>query len=195
MTVRRRSLILFAALLAAACEPEIATPVAEAAEPAPRAAPSFAALSNLAYPLAGVGSEGFALQLVDGVYTANANLPDQERLVATAELEPLHAIGDLDADGSPDGALVLGWSGGGSGTFYELFAVLNEPAGLRPLGGVLLGDRVELKSIAVRDGRVIVGYIGAGPDDAACCPTKRFDKAFQVEAGTLTEVALPGVSL
>jgi len=47
----------------------------------------------------------------------------------------------------------------------------------------------------VQEGRVRIGYIGAGPDDAACCPSKLFDKAYAVEAGKLAEVPFPAASL
>ena len=194
MTARRLCLLLLTAFAAIACDREPA-PLPPAGATAPRAAPSFAALSNLVYPLAGTAPDRVLLTLTDGRVVPNPETPEQDRLVAAAELEALHAIGDLDGDGSADAAVVLAWSGGGSGTFYELFAVLNLPDGLRALDGVPLGDRIDLKSIAVQEGRVRLGYIGAGPDDAACCPSQRFDKAFAVDAGTLVEVPVPASSL
>ena len=196
MKSRRLCLLLIAALTAVACDREPAAPPPPAEDATtPRAAPSFAALSNLVYPLAGLTPDRVLLTLTDGRFEPSLDAPDHEQLVALAELEALHAIGDLDADGSPDAAVVLAWSGGGSGTFYELLAVLNEPGGLRALDGMPLGDRIDLKSIVVQESRVRLGYIGAGPDDAACCPTQRFDKAFAVEAGKLVEVPVPPASL
>ena len=202
MTAPRSATLLLLALLGAGCQPEPAAPPPAPAQ-APRAAPSFAKLGNLSYPLSGTAPDRVLLALVDGRYPSDAApdgapdaaTPEDERLVNEAELEALHAIGDLDGDGSPDAAVVLSWNGGGSGTFYELFAVLNEAAGLRPLDGLQLGDRIDLKQIAVQEGRIRIGFIGAGPDDAACCPSQRFDKAFAIEAGKLVEVPAPGASL
>jgi hypothetical protein len=194
LTARRLTPLLLTALLAAGCGPEPAVAPA-APSNALRGAPSFTTLGNLGYPLSGTAPDRVLLALVDGHYAPDPATPDAERLVSDAELEALHAIGDLDGDGSPDAAVVLAWSGGGSGTFFELFAVLNEAGGLRPLEGLQLGDRIDLKQIAVQEGRIRVGFVGAGPDDAACCPSKRFDKAYAIEAGKLVEVAVPGASL
>ena len=194
MTARRACLLLLAALAATGCDREPPAPPAPVIA-APRAAPSFAALGDLVYPLSGSAPDRVLLTLKGGRFEPSLETPDEERLVAMAELEALHAVGDLDGDGSPDAAVVLAWSGGGSGTFYELFAVLNEASGLRALDGALLGDRIDLKSIVVQTGRIRIGYIGAGPDDAACCPSKTFDKAWAIEAGKLVEVPVPPPSL
>lgn len=194
MSAARTSLLLLAALVTSACEPAVEAP-APAASPLPRRAPTFVALGNLVYPLSGPATDRVPLRLVDGRYQPDPETPDSERLVAEAALEALHAVGDLDGDGSPDAAVVLPWSGGGSGTFHELFVVLNEPAGLRVLDGVPLGDRIDLKSIVVQDGRVRLNFIGAKPDDAACCPSQLFDKAYAIDAGRLIEVPVPGASL
>jgi hypothetical protein len=192
---RTLGLLLLAVLGAAGCEREPTAAVAAAAVSAPRAAPSFARLGNLVYPLSGAAPERVLLTLKDGRFEPDPNLPDSERLVAVGELEALHAVGDLDDDGSPDAAVLLIWSGGGSGNFYELFAVLNEPGGLRALDGLQLGDRIDLRSIAVREGHVRLSYLGPGPNDAACCPTLRIDKAYAIEAGKLIEVPVPAASL
>jgi hypothetical protein len=194
LTARPLGLLLLAALAVTGCDREPA-PAPAPVSTAPRAAPSFAALSNLVYPLSGLAPDRVLLTLSDGRFVPSPDTADGEQLVAEAELEALHAIGDLDGDGSADAAVVLAWSGGGSGTFHELFAVLNEAGGLRALDGAALGDRIDLKAIAVQEGRVRIGFIGAGPDDAACCPSKRFDKAFAVDAGRLVEVPVPAASL
>jgi hypothetical protein len=191
VTARRLSLLLIAACAAVACEPAPPAPVATA----PRGAPSFAALGRLVYPLSGLAPDRVLLTLVEGRFEPNPETRAEEQLVAMAELEALHAIGDLDGDGSADAAVVLAWSGGGSGTFHELFAVLNEAGGLRALDGQVLGDRIDLKSILIQEGRVRIAYIGAGPDDAACCPSKKFDRAYALEAGQLIEVPVPPASL
>jgi hypothetical protein len=194
VTARRLLALLAAALILTACEREPAAPPAPVVS-APRAAPSFAALGRQVYPLTGTAPDRVLLTLVEGRFEPSPETPAEDRLVATAELEALHAIGDLDADGSPDAAVVLAWSGGGSGTFHELFAVLNEAGGLRALDGQPLGDRIDLRSILIQEGRVRIAYIGAGPDDAACCPSKKFDRAYAIDAGKLVEVPVPPASL
>ncbi|MDE2840156.1 MAG: hypothetical protein OXM03_05965, partial [Chloroflexota bacterium] len=52
------------------------------------------------------------------------------------------ALGDLNGDGIWDAAVVLEASGGGSGTFRSLEAVINEDGAPVHVASVLLGDRV-----------------------------------------------------
>lgn len=168
-------------LALAACEREPApAPVALAVV---RAAPSLAALGALEYPL--TAFDGARVQLASGHYEAPPDQSDEDREIASAELHPLSSVGDLDGDGSPDAAVVLQSSGGGSGTFCELVAVLNTAAGLTPLPGVPLGDRIKLERLDVRGGVISVELLKAGPADPLCCPKTRVKSAFQVADGQL----------
>ena len=54
----------------------------------------------------------------------------------------------------------------------------------------MLGDRVRIESLAIQDGRIIVGLIGHGPGDGACCPTQEQTLAFQLTGDTLEGVPL-----
>jgi hypothetical protein len=180
-----RALLLLLAL--AGCER--APPPAPAPPPAraPLAAPTLAALGALTYQLE--GSDGYQVALVDGRYQSPPELPDAERVVVSAELHPLSAVGDLDGDGNPDAAVVVVAEGGGSGVFEELVAVLNRGSGLAPLPSVPLGDRVVVRDIEVRGGRIVIALTSAGPDDPACCPSQRTTRRFAVSGGRLAEVA------
>ena len=82
------------------------------------------------------------------------------------------AFGDLDGDGVDDAAVVLSYSGGGSGTFFDLFAVLNQNGAPVPIGSRDLGDRVRITSIEIVNGEIILMMVAHGPDDALCCPTQ-----------------------
>ncbi len=100
------------------------------------------------------------------------------------------AYGDLNSDGATDAIVILDASGGGSGTFRYLAAVVNEAGQPRHVASALLGDRVRIESLAIQAGRIVVGLIGQGPGDGACCPTQEQTLAFQLTGDTLEGVPL-----
>ena len=121
----------------------------------------------------GVGT----IQLSGGAYQDSAGGLDV-RVVQTA-------TGDLDGDGRPDAAVVLASQTGGSGTFIDLFAVLDRAEGPLTRGPASLGDRVKVDSLRVTDRAIRLHLLTHAPDDALCCPTLRTIETFVVHADTL----------
>jgi hypothetical protein len=83
------------------------------------------------------------------------------------------ARGDLDDDGDEDVVAVLVESGGGTGSFYGLWAVLNEE-GEPAISGerIGLGDRIQVRGLTVgEDGVITLEATVGGPNDPLCCPT------------------------
>ncbi len=109
-------------------------------------------------------------RLVNGQYReAAAPGAATEILVRATEF---NALGDLDGDGAGDAVVVLESDPGGSGVFYDLFAVLNRASQPLTLAPVPLGDRVQVSDLSVDDdGTVNVSLVKHGPDDPQCCPT------------------------
>lgn len=180
--------LVLIALALSACDSD-PRPAPTTTLPAARPAPTLAALGELEYPLSAF--DGVAVRLHLGRFEAAADQPPAERIVADAELHPLSAVGDLDGDGSPDAAVVIAGSGGGSGTFLELLVVLNSADGLSPRSGPVLGDRLKIERLEVRDGSVTIAYLTAKPDEPLCCPTQHVERSFRLEAGRLTEIPAP----
>ena len=56
-------------------------------------------------------------------------------------------FGDINNDGAPDAAVVLAASGGGSGTFYSLEAVVNQYGKPVDIASISLGDRIVVKAV------------------------------------------------
>jgi len=100
-----------------------------------------------------------------------------------------YAFGDLDGDGSDDVAVVLVTDPGGSGTFFDL-AVLSERGG-DPINvaSTALGDRVDLRSLTVENGRITADMVTHGPNDPMCCPSLRQVVAYQLRGNALVEVS------
>lgn len=109
---------------------------------------------------------------------------------ATTRLIDRRAVGDLDGDGKPDVAVLLSFSGGGSGTFYYVAALLNLGNGKGEASNVvLLGDRIGLDAIRVDGRRIVIEMLDRKPGEPlAASPGVKVSRTFEVRARTLTEV-------
>lgn len=94
---------------------------------------------------------------------------------------------DLDGDLDQDAVVVIGLSGGGSGTFFSLAAVINEGGVAKHKGTFGLGDRVIVEQILAEDGKVTLNYIGHGPQDPMCCPTQPMSVTLIYRNGALVD--------
>ena len=127
------------------------------------------------------------IRLRDGVYREPALEGSASEVVITL-LPELSAFGDLDGDGVADAAAVLAGSGGGSGTFISLAALLNEEGRPRHIATAYLGDRVRVTSVAIDSGEVLVSLVSHAPTDPLCCPTLETTRRFRLRQGSLEEV-------
>jgi len=143
---------------------------------------SDSAIANATYAVE--PAPGGTAKLVDGVFTAPSPTGGATGGVTVRLADP-RASGDLNGDKAPDAAVVLTAQTGGSGTFYNLHAVLNEGGAANPLAPVFLGDRVMLKEIVIKDGRITVDMVVAGPSDPACCPATPSTHVYTLENGAL----------
>lgn len=103
-------------------------------------------------------------------------------------LAPLRADADLTGDAVPEAVVLLSSSQGGSGTQVHVAVVGMVADGARSLGSALLGDRVQVRALAVRDGRIEIDVVEPGPDDAACCPGQLARRSWAWHGDTLREV-------
>lgn len=83
-----------------------------------------------------------------------------------------HAFGDLDGDGSSDAIAVLQVTDGGSGIYYYLSTVYNDHGSPKVVGpAFVLGDRLEFRSVSIREGKVTAQLMMHKPEDGLCCPS------------------------
>ncbi len=212
------SIFLFAALLvisAAGCAaaepaapletaPSLQTPVQTAQvtqppttiptlppEPSPTAPPGLepGTLGNTTYNLDVVSSvlpdSGGKVTLKDGLFEQRN--PDSTGAVSVNLIN--EARGDLNGDGLEDGVSVLAINTGGSGTFMNLAAVLNENGVPRHAATRFLGDRVKVQSLAVGDGAIHIQVVVHGPQDPACCPSQEVSEAYLLQGDLLVTPA------
>lgn len=104
--------------------------------------------------------EGSPVTLVAGVADEFAAPGASSRVITRVWGEP--TLADLNEDGTDDAVLILIRSTGGSGTFYFLAAAIATPDGHSGTAGLWLGDRIEPKTIDVRDGKTSVRFMTRG---------------------------------
>ncbi len=122
------------------------------------------------------------VQLVDGVFSEP--IMEGSATKITIQLADM-TFGDLNNDGVEDAAVILVSDPGGSGTFYELAAVLNQNGHPRHITSFALGDRVQVQQFNIRDGEIVVQMLTQGQDDPMCCPTQLVRNHYRLQEDTL----------
>jgi len=190
--------VLAIALLVSACGPlaaPTATPtVAPTAtpKPAPTATPTpippltLNALKNAEYQSDFPKSK--KARLTDGKYEEEI-VPGAASKLTIVVYPDMYAFGDLNGDGVGDAAVVLVASGGGSGSFISLEAVINDKGTPKHVATASLGDRTRLKSIAIQAGEIVVTTLTHGPNDPMCCPTIEGTQKYKLQGDKLIQVS------
>ena len=159
---------------------------------APGAVPpeTLATLENLTYPSSLTKSGSAPLQ--DGLYEEEAAPGSASKV--TVRMTDKVAVGDLNGDGKDDAAVVLASSGGGSGTFIELVAVVDQDGKLYPVDSVSLGDRVIVNSLSIEHQTIVVDMTTHGPSDPMCCPTENVVQTYKLQGDQLVLTGNQGAS-
>jgi hypothetical protein len=152
---------------------------------------TLAALENAEYQ-SEWPADGLA-KLTDGEYEEEI-VPGAASKIIIRFYPDMYAFGDLDGDGIEDAAVVLATSGGGSGTFISLEAVINDEGTPNHVATAFLGDRVRPMSISIESGQIGVDMIAHGPDDPMCCPSLEVTQKYELKGDELvllseTEIA------
>jgi hypothetical protein len=119
------------------------------------------------------------VQLQNGVFeTAKPDDPTARIVVRRTDYM---AEGDLNGDGRGDVAVILESPSGGSGSVTDLAAVLNTPEGFKRVAVTDLGDRTDIRKMALEDGKVEIELIAHGLNDPVCCPTQLQRRAYRLD--------------
>ena len=143
-------------------------------------------MANLEYKI-GITTSGTA-KLENGSYSEEA-APGSASKIEVKLTEDI-AYGDLNGDGIGDAAVILLASGGGTGSFSYLAAVINSADGSNQTTNyILLGDRIKIQSISINSGIILVNYLDRTPEQSfAEEPTVEVVKQFKVQDGSLVVV-------
>jgi hypothetical protein len=111
-----------------------------------------------------------------------------EGSAATVEtsLTDVRAYGDINGDGKDDTAALLTQIGGGSGEFTYLVGYVSGTVTYKGTNAVFIGDRIQPKSITIKNGVVTVNYLDRKEDQSfADEPTINTTKQFVFKNGEL----------
>jgi hypothetical protein len=110
------------------------------------------------------------LQLTDGKFVQGTHGNDNYLAITMTDFA---AVGDLNADGIDEAAVLVAENYGGTGTFVFL-AVYAEVAGtLTFQTSSMVDDRPILNALSISGGEIFLDAVIHGPDEAMCCPTLR----------------------
>lgn len=148
-------------------------------------------LKNAAYPSEFAGS-GTA-QLVNGSFEEEAAPGSASKNTVDLD-EDMIAFGDLDADGINDAAVILISSGGGSGAFYDVVAVIDRNGKPNPVATAFLGDRITINNLSIQNGQIVVDMNTQGPGQAmAEEPNQPETRTYQIKV-SLEQVVQPVIA-
>lgn len=125
-------------------------------------------------------------KLANGFYREKFNPGSSTEIVI--RMSDHVAMGDLDGDKVEDAAVILISTPGGSGTFYDLAAVVNAGGVPSHVDTEPLGDRVKIKSLTISSGTILLDLIVHGPKDPMCCPTVEVTRRYRLEGNKLARV-------
>ena len=139
-------------------------------------------LANVEYTVEGT-STGKA-QLKDGVFEEPAAPGSAAKF--RVQLGKEQTLGDVNGDGLEDAAVTLLVTPGGSGSFTYLAVVVNDKGAASPSPAVLLGDRIIVKSVAIKPGTVTVILLTRKPEEPMiAAPTVEVTRVFTWQGGAL----------
>ena len=123
------------------------------------------------------------IRLNDGIYREKVVPESATELVITLSDEM--ALGDLNGDEVEDAAVVLISDPGGSGTFYELVAVINSKGKPQHAASVFLGDRLKVEEVDISSGQIVVKMVIHQPSDPRCCPSLKVEQKYALHGDSL----------
>jgi uncharacterized membrane protein len=129
------------------------------------------------------------LTLIDGHYEGNPYVEGgASRPTVRLAAKPM-AAGDVDGDGIDELVVVLAANFGGSGSYTHLATVTAGNGQPRSFATVLLGDRIQVRSLAVHDRAVIIESTEHDSDDAMCCPSLERRHEWNPETGSIVDLS------
>ncbi len=130
--------------------------------------PSLGELASATYE--GIYDE--VITLVDGRWEGEPFVEGGASRPSAGLVDHFALIGNLDGDDREETAVLLWESSGGSGTRLYLAVMGRRHRDIVNLGTALVGDRVQVRSGGIRDDRIELEVVQAGPGDAMCCPSQ-----------------------
>lgn len=156
---------------------------AERVKPAARVATS-PDLANMAF--SGIEEAGARILLQRGRWQGRP-FKGSETYPMVSLLPTMQPHGDLDGDGSDEHVALLNANAGGTGQMLYL-AVVGLTRGRWSQRAITpVGDRVQLRRVAIEGGAIRMEVVQAGAEDAMCCPGDLVTRRWTLAKGKLVE--------
>jgi heat shock protein HslJ len=141
--------------------------------------PTIQELKNATYMRFDLGP----VTLVDGWWHGEPPVKGSASGPTVHLLGDFRLVGDLEGDGREEAVVLLGESGGGSGTYVYLAVVDRVHGELRNIATRRIGDRVQIRSGRIENGRIFLDLVQPGPKDPACCPGELVTRSWVLRPG------------
>lgn len=179
MNTRFFTAFLLLLILAACAAPAPATaPQPIPATNTPAAALTLDQVLDSTYALKGFDGSPQTFTLVNGAYVSGNDPASSTSVGITRDMV---ALGDINGDGLSDAVVPIFLNFGGSGSFVNLAAVLNQAG--KPVHAAPatygIGDRTVIQSLTVENGLVKLRALISGPNDPLCCPSVPLSTTFE----------------
>ena len=147
-------------------------------------ASSMQQLRNLSFQ----GVHGQTVKLKDGGYEGPTFDASGASRLRVELIEQLMVSGDMTGDGHAEAAVFLTASSGGSGVYTYLAIVTKNGSSYQNIATRNMGDRVQVRALRYAGGTLILDFITAGPEDAACCPSLKMRNTYRLVGGKLKQI-------
>ena len=107
-------------------------------------------------------------------------------------VEELFALDDLNGDGASDAVVLLTETSGGSGVYTYMAVVVRQAEALVNVATQRLGDRIQVRSLASRDGVITVELVTTDSEEPACCPTLKVRESYRLDDNELVKISAEG---
>jgi len=134
----------------------------------PTGPPTAEELASATY--SGFESTGQPVTLANGVWEGTPFVEGGASRPTVTLLRGSRVAGDVDGDGEDEAIVLLAENSGGSGTLLHVAVMDRTGAGVANLATRVLGDRVQVRELAVEDGGLRIDVVRTGARDPACCP-------------------------
>lgn len=138
-------------------------------------------LRNATYNITTFSGAPQTVTLADGVYASGSDPMAAEYLYVS--MGDQVAYGDLNYDGAPDAAVILGINAGGTGVFTYITAVLNVGGAPVHAASIFIDDRPMIPGLAIASGEILAQTVIHGAEDPMCCPNTPVEQGFRLYNG------------
>jgi len=129
----------------------------------------------------------------DGPITLKKGTNEQEvapgsALTQETTLTNTIEYGDINGDKKDDAVVVLMQTSGGSGVFIYLAGYVSGPVNYKGTNAVFIGDRIEPKSISIKNNIITLNYLDRQPNEPfSSKPTVSINQQFVYKNGELVK--------